>query len=80
MDLYIDKIYVRIDTFIFHTFVPELYTSIYTRMLFPLNFLIQIDRILPNFIYAFIMTRSSNGLLPVIFRKFVSDFVALDLR
>ena len=32
-----------------------------------------IDRILPNFIYAFILTRSSLGLLHVIFRSFVPE-------
>ena len=33
----------------------------------------QIDRISPNFIYAFILTRSSLGLLKVIFRTCVPD-------
>ena len=31
----------------------------------------QIDRISPNFIYAFILTRSTMGLLHIIFRTFV---------
>ena len=31
---------------------------------------------LPNFIYAFILTRSSLGLLHIIFRGFVRDFVS----
>ena len=31
------------------------------------------DRILPYFIYALIMTRSSLGLLTIIFRKFVTE-------
>ena len=34
------------------------------------------DRISPNFIYAFILTRSSLGLLHIIFRGFVRDFVS----
>ena len=38
---------------------------------FPFNILMQIDRISPNFIYAFIWTLSWLGLLPVIFRKFI---------
>ena len=33
----------------------------------------QMDRISPNFIYAFILTRSSLGLLQVIFRSFVPE-------
>ena len=33
----------------------------------------QIDRILPNFVYALIFTRSRLGLLPVIFHKFVTE-------
>ena len=40
----------------------------------------QIDRILPNFIYAFILTRSTLGLLHIIFRKLVTSVMALDLR
>ena len=32
------------------------------------------DIILPNFVYTLIMTRSRLGLLPVIFRKFVTEF------
>ena len=33
----------------------------------------QIDRISPNFIYAFILTRSTLGLLLIIFRTFVPE-------
>ena len=33
----------------------------------------QIDRISPNFIYAFILTRSALGLLPIIFCTFVPE-------
>ena len=33
----------------------------------------QMDRISPNFIYAFILTRSTLGLLHIIFRTFVSE-------
>ena len=32
------------------------------------------DRISPNFIYAFILTRSMLGLLHIIFRTFVPEF------
>ena len=52
----------------FHTFVPELWPLIYTKISFPLNVSRTMDRILPNFIYAFILTRSTLGLLHIVFR------------
>ena len=42
------------------------------RILFLLNILKQMDRILPNFIYAFILARSRKGLFPVTFHKFIT--------
>ena len=39
------------------------------RILFLLNILKQMDKILPNFIYAFILARSRKGLFPVTFHK-----------
>ena len=35
------------------------------------------DRFRPNFVYAFILTRSRLGLLPVIFRIFVTELWSL---
>ena len=52
---------------IFHTFVPELWSLIYTKISFPLNVSRTKERILPNFIYAFILTRSTMGLLHIVF-------------
>ena len=40
----------------------------------------KIDRILPNFVYALILTRSRFGLLPVIFLKFVMLWPLVDVR
>ena len=37
----------------------------------------QIDRISPNFIYAFILTRSTLGLLHIIFRTFILELCPL---
>ena len=37
------------------------------------------DKILPNFVYAFILTRSRLGLLPVIFSHICNKVMALDL-
>ena len=37
----------------------------------------QIDRISPHFYYALMLTRSKLGLLPVIFRKFVTELLPL---
>ena len=47
------------------------------KILFPLNILRTIDIYSPNFIYAFILTRSSLGLLHVIFRTFVTELWSL---
>ena len=46
--------------------LPELWHLIYAKILFQLNILKPIDRILPNFIYALILTRYSLGLLHII--------------
>ena len=35
------------------------------------------DRISPNFIYAFVLTRSGLGLIPVIFQEFVTELWSL---
>ena len=42
------------------------------------QYLEQIDRISPNFINAFILIRSSFGLLHIIFRTFVPELLPLN--
>ena len=59
---------------IFRTIVPELWPLIYAEILFLFNILRTTLHIFTKFhIYAFIMTRSSLGLLHVVFRKFVPE-------
>ena len=65
---------------IFPTFKPELLPLIYAKISFSLNILNKFDRISPNFIYAFILTRSSLRLLHVIFSYICIRVIALDLR
>ena len=67
---------------IFCKFVTELWPLIDVRILFPLNISgEQMDRILTNFVYAFILTISKLGLLPVIFFVFVTELWPLiDVR
>ena len=57
---------------IFRKFVPKLWPMIYAEISFPLNIL-RTDFFSPNFIYAFILTRSILGFLHVIFRTFVPE-------
>ena len=71
--IHIDKIYIGIVTHHFCTFVPELWPLIYAKISFPLIILRTIDRISPNFIYAFILTESTLGLLHIIVDTFVSE-------
>ena len=57
---------------IFRTFVLELWRLIYSKTLFLLNILRTNGQILTKlYIYFFILTRSTLGLLAVIFRTFV---------
>ena len=62
------------------SFFPNLYQSyglwFTPKFCFRSIFWGPIDRITPNFIYAFILTRSSLGLLHSIFRGFVRDFLS----
>ena len=62
---------------IFGTFLPELWPMIYSKILFSFNILRtnEMDRISPNFIYAFILTRSTLELLYICTRV-----MAFDLR
>ena len=65
---------------IFPKFVPELWPFIYAKILFLLNILITTIHIFTKFIYALILTRSSLGLLHVIFFSDICTRVmALDL-
>ena len=63
----IDKISLELLHIIFHLFVPELWPLIYAKFCFHSISWEQMDRISPNFIYAFILTRSTLGLLHIIF-------------
>ena len=67
-----DKIYIRIVAY--HFF--HIWTRVMAPWFLPIFWFCSIsweplDRISPNFIYAFIFTRSSLGLLHIIFRTFV---------
>ena len=57
------------------SFFPVLWPLIYAKILFPLYMISwePIDRISPNFIYAFILTWSTLSLLHVIFPTFVPE-------
>ena len=57
---------------IFRIFVPELWPLINVRICFRSISWEQIDRISPNFRYAFILTITRLGLLPLIFCLFVT--------
>ena len=57
----------------FRKFVIELWPLIDVRLLFPLYILRKMDRVIPNFVYALILTRSRLGLLAGIFHKFVKE-------
>ena len=59
------------------TCVAELLPLTDVRILFPLNILRIIDRILPNFVCAFKLIRSRLGLLPVNFHLY-SRILALE--
>ena len=66
---------------IFLTFVTEFRPFIDVRILFPLNIMRKMDRISPNLIYAFILTRSRLELLAVIFCLYVTELWSLiDVR
>ena len=68
-------------TSFFFIFVSVLWSFICTKILFPLISLEPIDRISPNFIYAFILARSIMGLLHFIhFSHFCTRVMALYLR
>ena len=57
--------------------IPSVYTSYFVSA----QYLEQIDRILPNFVYALILTRSRVGLLHIIFLTFVIELWPLtDVR
>ena len=58
---------------IFCTFVTEVWPLIFAKILFPARHLEKIDRMSPNLIYAFILTRYSLGLLHIIFRTFLPE-------
>ena len=66
---------------IFHVFVIDLWplidVSISFKFCFSSTSCEQIDKISPNFAYAFLSTRSRLGLLPVIFCTFVLDLWSL---
>ena len=62
---------------IFQKILTELWPLIMSGFLFQLNSQEQIDRHSPNFIYAFILTRSMLGLLPVIFCSFIIELLPL---
>ena len=64
---------------IFCTFVPELWMALHftPKFCFRSISLEQNDRISPNFVYEFVLTRSKLGLLPVIFRTFVQELCPL---
>ena len=75
MRIDIDIIYLVIVTHHFPKFVPELWPFIYAKISFPLNILRTTRNIFfPNFVYALILTRSSLGLLHVIYRKYGTLF------
>ena len=58
---------------VFHTIVPELWPLIDSIFFSPSISWEQIDRISPNFIHAFILTRSKLGLLHIIFHIIVPE-------
>ena len=39
----------------------------------------RMDRILPNFVYGLILTRSKFGLLPIIFHKFAAELMQIEI-
>ena len=70
--IHIDKIYVGIVTCHLLLMCSRVMPLIFQNLV-PLNILEQMDRISPNFVYAFILTRSRLGLLHVIFCFFVGE-------
>ena len=58
---------------IFLKLVPELWSFIYAKILFPFKSWEPFGRISPNFIYAFILAGSSLELLHAIFCRFVPE-------
>ena len=59
---------------IFRHFVPELWPLIYAKISFPLNILRINWQNFTNFVYAFILTISSMGLLHVIFAHLYQNY------